>query len=78
MIFLEDFQPIVHCKGLALSPGACRLQLNSGKVTPKITNWENIGLTTILNHGVNQNFYSKSAISNKYRYMQNIIFQFRK
>jgi len=34
-------------QGLAMSPGACKLQLNSGK----ITNLENIGLTTIFNHG---------------------------
>ena len=59
MLLLEDFELIVHCKGLAMNPGACKLQLNSGK----ITNLENIGLTTILNHGVNQNFYSKSSDS---------------
>ena len=49
MLLSEDFQPIVHCKGLANNPGACRLQLNSGT----ITNLVNIGLTTIFNHGVN-------------------------
>ena len=43
------FQTIVHFEGLANTPGACRLELNSGK----ITNLENVGLTTILNHGVN-------------------------
>ena len=48
MLLLEDFEPIVHCKGYAMNPGACRLQLNSGK----ITNLENIGFTTILNWGV--------------------------
>ena len=53
MLLSEDFQPIVHCKGLAMTPGACRLQLNPGKITPKVTNHENIGLTTILNHEVN-------------------------
>ena len=49
MLLSEDFQPIVHCKGLANKPGACLLDLNSGKMT----NWKNIGFTTILNHGVN-------------------------
>ena len=48
MLLLEDFEPIVHCKGYAENPGACRLQLNSGK----ITNLKNIGFTTILNYGV--------------------------
>ena len=52
-------QPIVHCEGLALNPGACNLDLSSGK----ITNLRNIGLTTILNHGVNKSFYSKSSDS---------------
>jgi hypothetical protein len=46
----------MHFEGLANNPGACRLELNSGK----ITNLKNIGLTTILNHGVNQNFCSRN------------------
>ena len=57
-----------------MKPGACVLDLNSGKMT----NLKNIGLTTILNHGVNQNFSESSSDStqkcDKYRYMQNIIF----
>ena len=59
MLLAENFQPIVHCKGYAMKPGACVLDLNSGKMT----NLKNIGLTTILNHGVNSNFYSKSSDS---------------
>ena len=59
MLLLEDFQPIVHCKGLAMKPGACLFDWNSGKMT----NYKNIGLTTILNHNVNQSFYSKSSNS---------------
>ena len=47
---LEYVQPIVHYEGLANRPGVCRLHLNSGK----ITNLENVGLTTVLNHGVNK------------------------
>ena len=77
MLLLEDFELIVHSKGLAMNPGACKLQLNSGK----ITNLENIGLTTVLNHGVNQNFSESSDSTqkcDKYRYMQNIIFLIQK
>ena len=49
MLLSEDFQPIVYCKGLAMNPGACQLDMSTGEMT----NLNNIGLTTILNHGVN-------------------------
>ena len=50
----EYVQPIVHCEGLGNKPGACNLQLNSGK----ITNLKNVGFTTVLNWGVNKNICS--------------------
>jgi hypothetical protein len=52
----------VHCKGFALRPGACSLQLNSGK----ITNLNNVGLTTVLNHGVNKQKSSKNHVMSLY------------